>query len=71
MLTAKLVKNVKLSDIKQKAKNLGIDPGQMKKPELIHAIQRAEGYNPCFGNSNGQCQYTDCCFRQDCLKIRA
>lgn len=61
---------MKITEIKQKAKALGINCGKMKKAELIHAIQRAEGNNPCFGSSNGHCQYTDCCFIQDCLKVK-
>jgi hypothetical protein len=65
-----LDRNISMSDIKIKAKALGIEPGNMKKPELIHAIQKAEGYTPCFGTSNGHCPYTDCCFIKDCLKIR-
>ena len=64
-------KSLSLAGIKTKAKALGIKPGNMKKPELIHAIQIAEGYTPCFGRSNGQCSNTDCCFIKDCLKVRA
>jgi hypothetical protein len=63
-------KRMTMPEIKMKAKGLGIDPEKMKKPELIHAIQRAEGNSPCFGRSNGQCPYTDCCFMKDCLKTR-
>jgi len=58
-----------MPEIRLKAKQLGVSPGKMKKTELIHRIQEAEGYTPCFGTSNGYCQYTDCCFMQDCLKI--
>ncbi len=57
-----------MNEITKKAKALGINPGKMKKPELIHAIQTAEGNTPCFGRSNGQCPNVDCCFIQDCLK---
>jgi len=57
-------------EIKKKAKNLGVNPGKMKKTELIHALQQAEGCTACFGKSDGQCPYTDCCFMQDCLKVR-
>jgi len=64
------VKGMKMLEIKARAKDLGIIPGKKKKAELIHAIQIAEGNTPCFGTSNGQCIYTDCCFRHDCLKIR-
>jgi len=60
---------MKMPEIRDKAKALGTNPGKMKKVELIHAIQQAEGNTACFGTSNGYCPYTDCCFMQDCLKI--
>jgi len=63
-------KSMKMPEIRRKAEALGITPGKMKKAELIHSIQRAEGYTPCFGTSNGQCVHIDCCFMEDCLKIR-
>ena len=63
-------KRISMPEIKMKAKMLGITPGKMKKAELIHAIQQAEGCTPCFGRSGGQCSYVDCCFMKDCLKIR-
>ncbi|MGD8786624.1 MAG: hypothetical protein PVJ60_04300 [Phycisphaerales bacterium] len=62
-------KSLGLPEIKKKAKKLGITPGKMNKPDLIHAIQAAEGYTPCYGWSNGQCDNTDCCFMTDCLKV--
>ena len=62
-------KSMKMPEIREKAKALGITPGKMKKAELIHAIQQAENCTPCFGHSGGQCQYLDCCFFADCLKI--
>ena len=61
---------MKANEVKEKAKSLGIDCGKMKKTELIRAIQEAEGNTPCFGTSNGNCQYTDCCFIEDCLKTQ-
>jgi hypothetical protein len=60
-----------MGEIKDKAKNLGITPGTMKKTELIRAIQGAEGNQACYGTTNGTCQWTECCFRGDCLKIRS
>jgi hypothetical protein len=63
-------KSMKISEIRAKAKALGIIPNNMNKVDLIHSIQRTEGYRPCYGTSNGQCPYTDCCFMDDCLKIR-
>jgi len=63
-------KRMNMPEIRMKAKALGITPGKMKKAELIHTIQIAEGCTPCFGRSNGECSHTDCCFMTDCLKIR-
>jgi hypothetical protein len=59
---------MKITQIKQKAKNLGINPGKMNKTDLIHAIQCAEGNSPCYASGQTWCQYEDCCFRADCLK---
>lgn len=59
-----------MPEIKMKAKALGINPGKMRKAELILAIQAAEGYTPCFGTSYGYCSYTNCCFMDDCLKVK-
>ena len=61
-------KAMTMAEIGQKALSRGIQPGQMNKAELIHSIQKAEGNTSCFGTSNGQCPYTDCCFMADCLK---
>ncbi|OHB55396.1 MAG: hypothetical protein A2173_05205 [Planctomycetes bacterium RBG_13_44_8b] len=60
-----------MPEIRMKAKNFGITQGNMSKLDFIRAVQVAEGYRPCFGTSNGQCQYTDCCFLEDCLRIRS
>ena len=59
-----------MTELKIKAKALGINPGKMNKTDLIHNIQTAEGNTPCYGWSNGNCPNTDCCFMADCLKIR-
>ena len=56
-----------LTEIKTKAKGLGVKPGKMKKIELIHAIQLAEGNFDCFGRAGGDCDQMACCFRDDCL----
>ena len=63
------VKTKKLStrQLNAKARKLGINPLKMEKTELIHSIQRAEGYNACFGQANGYCPQDNCCFRDDCL----
>ena len=58
---------MKLADIKQKALNLQINPLRMKKPDLIRAIQKAEGNTQCFGSSAPDCPQTNCCWRKDCM----
>lgn len=63
--------SMKLAEIKEKARGLGVTPGKMKKVELIHTIQMREGNTPCFGRSNGECGNVDCCFMADCLKTRS
>lgn len=60
-------KSPTLTQIKDKARLLGINAGKMKKPELIHAIQKAEGCTPCYGRAHGTCPWTQCCWRADCL----
>ena len=71
MPTTKIAeKRMGMPEIRIKAKALGITPGKMKKADLIHAIQVAEGCTPCFGRSDGQCSYIDCCFMADCLKTK-
>ena len=63
-------KRMSLPQLKAKAKKLGVDPGKMGKTELIHSIQRAEGFNACFGQANGYCPQEACCFRGDCLTLK-
>ncbi len=64
-------KSMTMTDIKAKARTLGVEPGKMKKAELIHAIQIAEGCTPCYGRSNGDCPWMQCCWRGDCFKNKA
>lgn len=61
-------KRMNMTEIIKKAKTVGVDPGKMKKAELIRSIQTAEGSSPCFGTSDGQCAYAECCFIRDCFK---
>jgi hypothetical protein len=60
---------VKLEEVRQKAKDLGIKTGKLRKAELIRAIQEAEGNFPCFGTpENGECDQLECLWRDDCLQ---
>ncbi len=49
------------------AKGLGIkNAAKLRKEELIHTIQLAEGHDDCYGRIP-DCGQNDCLFRSDCL----
>lgn len=59
---------MKLKNIKTMAKAKGIKTDALKKPELIRAIQSAEGNFDCFGTAaSGNCAQMNCLWREDCL----
>jgi hypothetical protein len=64
-------KRMTMPEIKEKAKELGINPGKMKKVDLIHTIQMAERCTPCYGLSGGNCPWLQCCWRNDCFNTQA
>jgi hypothetical protein len=58
-----------LKQVKKMANEKGIKVGNMKKDNIIRAIQRAEGNPECFGNTNAKlCVELSCLWRDDCLK---
>lgn len=62
---------MKMLQVKEKAKSLGIKVNNVTKADLIRLTQTAEGYQPCFGTATDSCVYTNCCFRDDCLKSKS
>lgn len=57
-----------LKKIKDIAKAKGIRIGNMKKENIIRAIQRTEGNFDCFGTAKeGVCDQVSCLWREDCL----
>lgn len=58
---------MKMMEVKEKAKMLGVKPGKMKKVDLILAIQSKEGNFPCFQTGLDSCNQFNCCWRSDCL----
>ncbi|MDP3191541.1 hypothetical protein, partial [Rhodoferax sp.] len=58
--------------IRQLAKTLQVDTGQLSKTDLIRKIQLAEGNFDCYGSaSSGDCDQLDCAWRSDCLNESA
>jgi hypothetical protein len=61
---------MKLQEIKTIARAKGIKTVNMKKPELIRAIQRSEGNFDCYGSAtSGFCDQSNCLWRKDCLEF--
>ena len=61
---------MKYSDIQKMAKNMGINTYQMKKNDMILAIQRAENNIECFGTVRVEyCQELSCLWREDCVSL--
>jgi hypothetical protein len=58
---------MKMSDVQQKASQLGIKAKKMKKADLIREIQKMEGNQQCFQLNDYECEEQDCCWRKDCL----
>ncbi len=59
-----------MMQIKEKAKQLGLQAGKMKKVDLIRAIQSKEGNFPCFETAKDYCNQLACSWREDCLSAQ-
>lgn len=58
---------MKVEEIKEKAKTMGIKPGKMKKSDLVRAIQQAEGNTECYNSGKvDTCGQDQCLWREDC-----
>jgi hypothetical protein len=58
---------MKMTEVQNKAKKMGIKIKNYKKADLIRKIQTEEGNRPCFQMNGGSCDQADCCWREDCL----
>lgn len=56
-----------VKEIRAIAKKMSINPGKLKKAELIKTIQEQENNTPCFQTAVSSCDQTGCCWRTDCL----
>ena len=59
---------MKMTDVKKKAKELGVKTGRMRKADLIRSIQAKEGNFECYQTGLDSCDQTNCCWRNDCIK---
>ena len=58
---------MKMNEVKNIAKLLGIKSFGKGKVELIKEIQRKQGNFDCFGTAEGYCDQLECLFRASCL----
>lgn len=56
-----------MTELKEKAKQLGVQAGKMTKGDLIRAIQKKEGNFPCFETAKDYCDQLQCLWRKACL----
>jgi len=61
---------MKYNEIQKMAKNRGVNTFQMKKKDMIMAIQRSENNIECFGSPRVEhCQELTCLWRDDCVSL--
>jgi len=54
---------------RDRAVRRAIETGHMPNIDVIHARQKMEGYEPCFGRSERVCQRTGCRWHGDCAEL--
>ncbi len=60
-----------VKEIREKAKQVGVNVNKMKKADAIRTIQRAEETYECFGTPRvNECGEEACLWRQDCVKMQ-
>lgn len=58
-----------MDEIKAIARMRGMNPGRLKKVDLIRTMQREEGNESCFQTRQTDvCDQEECLWREDCLK---
>ena len=60
-----------MRELRAIARDLGIRTSNLRKADLIRAIQLAEGNFDCFGKAEDYCDQLRCLFRKDCLRWTA
>ena len=59
---------MKMSEVRARAKALGIKAKNPSKGNLIRMIQATEGNFDCFGSAVEYCDQEQCSFREECLE---
>ena len=60
-----------LTEIKKKAKKMGVKTDSLKKTDLIRAIQKAENNFDCYGTQRREhCGESQCLWNRDCQTVK-
>jgi hypothetical protein len=54
-----------------RATRRAIATGDAVNIHIIHASQRSEGYEPCFGRAVDRCEQTHCAYHEKCMALIA
>ena len=58
---------MKMQEVREIAKKMGIKTANMKKADIIRAVQLAEGNVDCYGSGKSAgCGQDNCIWREDC-----
>ena len=58
---------MKMQEVREIAKKMGIKTANMKKADIIKAIQLAEGNIDCYNSGkSAECGQDNCLWREDC-----
>jgi len=59
---------IKMPELRNIAKELGVKTSRINKGDLIRQIQMAEGNFPCFSTADaGECEQQECLWLKECL----
>lgn len=57
-----------MQEIKAIAKERGVKSNNLKKVELVQALQSSEGNEPCYGSGEfADCGQMECLWKADCI----
>ncbi len=54
---------------KERALRRAVETGEMPNWELIHDIQKYEGFRPCFGLAEAECARPHCRWYRECMAL--
>jgi hypothetical protein len=58
-----------LDDASDRAMRRAIETGEMADMSFIHTVQRAEGYQSCFGRTEEPCPQMRCRWNAECVAL--